>query len=133
MDSSRLRAVQQHRKAPISFAVGEKCLARWSDARKFPGTVQKVLENDYYEVLFDDGYMKVVRANHMGKIRRATNPGPNTTPPGGPPKPMPAGFQPPALPQVTRSVKVEIDWESKAHRRPFSVKGFNSLFLFPLF
>lgn len=31
--------------APSKFQVGEKCLARWSDSRKFKATVQKILPN----------------------------------------------------------------------------------------
>lgn len=41
MDSARLRPLQ-----PIGevFEVGERCMASWSDARKFPATVQKIVE-----------------------------------------------------------------------------------------
>lgn len=31
--------------ALAKFKVGEKCLARWSDSRKFKATVQKILPN----------------------------------------------------------------------------------------
>ncbi|XP_037047782.1 uncharacterized protein LOC119082366 [Bradysia coprophila] len=67
MNSSRLRQVV---KKPIaSYVPGEKCLARWTDSRKFPATIQKVLENNTYEVLFDDGFVKVVRAGHISKVK----------------------------------------------------------------
>uniref|UniRef100_A0A1A9WUX7 MBD domain-containing protein n=1 Tax=Glossina brevipalpis TaxID=37001 RepID=A0A1A9WUX7_9MUSC len=66
MNSTRLR--QRISTKPIhTFALEEKCMARWSGPGKFPGTVKKVLPNDMYEVLFDDGYIKNVRAIHMTK------------------------------------------------------------------
>ncbi|KAJ3655052.1 hypothetical protein Zmor_014196 [Zophobas morio] len=49
------------------YTVGERCLASWSDARKFPATVTKVLDNDTYEVLFDDGFVKNLKAHRMCK------------------------------------------------------------------
>lgn len=101
MDSSRLRAIQQYKRAPISFVVGEQCLARWSDARKFPATVQKVMERDMYEVLFDDGFTKIVKANHMGKVRTQLNPGS----PGNTNKPPPVN-----LPLVPKAEPT--DWDS---------------------
>lgn len=50
MDSSRLRIplVKNRTKAPateIHFEKGERCLARWTDSRKFAATVIEVLEN----------------------------------------------------------------------------------------
>lgn len=68
MNSSRLR--QRISSKPIlNFELEEKCLARWSGPRKFPGTVKKILPNDVYEILFDDGYVKNVRAIHMNKVQ----------------------------------------------------------------
>jgi PHD finger protein 20 len=55
MDSPRLRPLQSStssssqsstkKSQPEQYAVGERCLASWSDARKFPATVTKVLAN----------------------------------------------------------------------------------------
>uniref|UniRef100_A0A8D8NTP0 PHD finger protein 20-like protein 1 n=2 Tax=Culex pipiens TaxID=7175 RepID=A0A8D8NTP0_CULPI len=73
MDSVRLRPFQAQPKTPVGktrFVVGEKCFARWSDSRKFRATIQSVLENDMYEVLFDDGFVKVCRANHVSKLKK---------------------------------------------------------------
>ncbi|KAM7364265.1 PHD finger protein MBD-R2 [Cochliomyia hominivorax] len=69
MNSSRLR--QRISTKPIfNYELEEKCLARWSGPRKFPGTVKKILPNDVYEILFDDGYVKNVRAIHMSKVQQ---------------------------------------------------------------
>lgn len=70
MNSSRLRQkASAASKLPNVFVLGEKCLARWSGARRFPATVQKVLGNDMYEILFDDGYMKVLKSAHISKLK----------------------------------------------------------------
>ncbi|XP_017483115.1 PREDICTED: uncharacterized protein LOC108371996 [Rhagoletis zephyria] len=67
MNSTRLRQKVSTKPIPI-FDLEEKCMARWSGPRKFPGTIKKILGNDLYEVLFDDGYVKNVRAVHMTKV-----------------------------------------------------------------
>ncbi|XP_037943102.1 uncharacterized protein LOC119675955 [Teleopsis dalmanni] len=67
MNSTRLRQRATSKPVPV-FELEEKCLARWSGPRKFPGTIKKVLGNNAYEVLFDDGYVKNVRAVHMVKL-----------------------------------------------------------------
>ncbi|KAG5898747.1 hypothetical protein JTB14_020941 [Gonioctena quinquepunctata] len=77
MNSSRLRPLQSNssnsttvirKGGPVeNYIVGERCLAAWSDSRKFPATVTKVMENDTYEVLFDDGFVKTLKAHRMSK------------------------------------------------------------------
>ncbi|KAL9889952.1 PHD finger protein MBD-R2 isoform 1-T3 [Glossina fuscipes fuscipes] len=69
MNSPRLRQRISTKSAhpEHTFALEEKCMARWSGPSKYPGTVKKVLPNDMYEVLFDDGYKKNVKAIHMSK------------------------------------------------------------------
>ncbi|XP_055676875.1 uncharacterized protein LOC129786087 [Lutzomyia longipalpis] len=74
MDSSRLRPLQvkseaDKQKPIVTFIIGEKVHARWNDARKFRATVTKVLENNTYEILFDDGISKVVTTKEIWKIR----------------------------------------------------------------
>lgn len=72
MNSSRLKFKQSNsNRTVLSYVEGEKCFAKWQ-ARKFPATVQKVLGNDMYEVLFDDGYSKVVKANQISKTKVGT-------------------------------------------------------------
>lgn len=63
MDSPRLRPAQPKQ----TFEAGEKVFARWNDCRKFPATINRVLENDLYDVIFDDGYPKIVRGVHINK------------------------------------------------------------------
>lgn len=70
MNSSRIRNKQSNRPI-VSYVEGEKCLAKWQ-ARKFPATVSKVLENDMYEVLFDDGYTKIVKSHQISKPKIGT-------------------------------------------------------------
>lgn len=50
MDSSRLRVPVE--KSPIEFKPGDRCLARWTDSRKFPATVVRPLENSKYQQNF---------------------------------------------------------------------------------
>ncbi|CAO1367766.1 unnamed protein product [Diamesa serratosioi] len=78
MDSSRLRPAQPL----ITFEVGEKVLARWNDCRKFPATINRVLDHDSYDVLFDDGYPKIVRGVHINKLspKQGQQKGPTSSP-----------------------------------------------------
>lgn len=54
MNSSRLRPIESEasnekdKKSESLFLEGERCLARWTDSRKFPATVQKVLDNSEF-------------------------------------------------------------------------------------
>ncbi|XP_063990105.1 PHD finger protein 20 isoform X2 [Diachasmimorpha longicaudata] len=73
MDSPRLRVLQMQPRdsKPRGFSTGERILATWADGRKYPATVKAVLGNDRYDVLFDDGYARVVRSSKMTKIAGA--------------------------------------------------------------
>ncbi|CRK96196.1 CLUMA_CG009625, isoform A [Clunio marinus] len=70
MDSPRLRPAQPI----VTFEIGEKVLARWNDCRKFPATIKRILDNDTYDVLFDDGYPKIVRGIHINKYSAKNQP-----------------------------------------------------------
>lgn len=83
MDSPRLRPTQP----AVTFEVGEKVLARWNDCRKFPATIKRVLENDTYDVLFDDGYPKIVRGLNIHKFSQGKN---TSKMPPGDAQPLPA-------------------------------------------
>ncbi|KAF0312802.1 PHD finger protein 20-like protein 1 [Amphibalanus amphitrite] len=100
------------------FRVREDVFAVWSDGRRYPGSIQAVLPNDTYQVMFFDGFMKKLKSKQLSKWTReneqrfgaATGPGrsalpalPNTPtaiagPSGLPvPAPAPAGFVPEVL------------------------------------
>ncbi|KAF0312764.1 PHD finger protein 20-like protein 1 [Amphibalanus amphitrite] len=102
------------------FRVREDVFAVWSDGRRYPGSIQAVLPNDTYQVMFFDGFMKKLKSKQLSKWTReneqrfgaATGPGrsalpalPNTPtaiagPSGLPvavPPPAPAGFVPEVL------------------------------------
>lgn len=44
MDSARLRPLQPKESEGEKFEIGERCMASWSDARKFPATVQRIID-----------------------------------------------------------------------------------------
>ncbi|KAK9711220.1 THAP domain [Popillia japonica] len=74
MNSSTLRALPTNAsntsgttKKIETYEIGERCLATWNNARKFPATVAKIIDKDTYEVHFDDGYVKVLKAHRMSK------------------------------------------------------------------
>lgn len=94
MNSSTLRALPTNAsntsgttKKIETYEIGERCLATWNNARKFPATVAKIIDkgmaekllinqvrfinfifdSDTYEVHFDDGYVKVLKAHRMSK------------------------------------------------------------------
>ncbi|XP_017076877.2 uncharacterized protein LOC108111798 [Drosophila eugracilis] len=100
--SDRLRQRLSNRVLPV-FELEEKCMARWSGPRKFPGTIRKLLGNDTYEVLFDDGYTKNVRAVHMNKMPKQL-PAVQATDDGTPKVPTPVGTPVSAVPQAPKRV-----------------------------
>ncbi|CAD7083322.1 unnamed protein product [Hermetia illucens] len=70
MNSSQLRQeASATSKLLTVFVLGEKCLPRWCGVREFLATVQKVLGHDMYEILFDDGCIKVLKSAHMSKMK----------------------------------------------------------------
>ncbi|XP_063393183.1 uncharacterized protein LOC134678536 isoform X2 [Cydia fagiglandana] len=58
-------------KVKVTFAVGERCLARWRDNRRFIATVQNDLGNGNYEVMFDDGFQWKCTLSRMYKLKEA--------------------------------------------------------------
>ncbi|KAJ8664725.1 hypothetical protein QAD02_006387 [Eretmocerus hayati] len=74
MNSSRLRTIQSNPSKPKNkeFLVGDRVLATWVDGRKYPATVKNVAENDRYNVLFDDGYEKILRPSKMTKMKEVS-------------------------------------------------------------
>uniref|UniRef100_A0A182LSN2 MBD domain-containing protein n=1 Tax=Anopheles culicifacies TaxID=139723 RepID=A0A182LSN2_9DIPT len=66
MDSVRLRPISN-----TTYSVGEKVFARWSDSRKFKATIKSIVENNMYEVVFDDGFAKICKSSHISRIKRS--------------------------------------------------------------
>ncbi|XP_048481829.1 PHD finger protein 20 isoform X2 [Plutella xylostella] len=62
--------VEERAKA-TTFAVGDRCLARWRDNRRFMATVHAELENGKYEVVFDDGVHWTCGISRLSKMREA--------------------------------------------------------------
>ncbi|XP_075981208.1 PHD finger protein MBD-R2 isoform X2 [Anticarsia gemmatalis] len=52
-----------------TFVVGERCLARWRDNRRFVATIRKDLENGSYEIVFDDGCPWTCKASRLYKLK----------------------------------------------------------------
>ncbi|CAD6235848.1 GSCOCG00008011001-RA-CDS [Cotesia congregata] len=82
MDSPRLRSIRPSEEVWVQptesskmreFIVGERVLATWADGRKYPAKINGVLEADKYDVLFDDGYQKIVRGSKITKIASASS------------------------------------------------------------
>ncbi|KAK5646830.1 hypothetical protein RI129_005294 [Pyrocoelia pectoralis] len=71
--SQQSQTIQSHRDLPKkglnkeAFVEGENVMASWSDARKFPAVIRKVLDHDTYEVRFVDGFMKILKGHRIMK------------------------------------------------------------------
>lgn len=60
-------------KPKLTFVVGERCLARWRDNRRFMATVNKDLGNGNYEIIFDDGFLWKCSTARMYKSKVTDN------------------------------------------------------------
>ncbi|CAH1133226.1 unnamed protein product [Ceutorhynchus assimilis] len=83
MKSPRIRApmVKSELVKPKGgFEVGQRCMAQWSDVGKFPATIVELLDNDLYEVLFDDGFRKAIKSNKITKMVASTTKPPQMSP-----------------------------------------------------
>ncbi|XP_072935616.1 uncharacterized protein [Epargyreus clarus] len=56
-------------KSRVMFVVGERCLARWRDNRRFTATIQNDLGNGSYEIIFDDGFQWKCSASRLSKLK----------------------------------------------------------------
>ncbi|KAJ0181393.1 hypothetical protein K1T71_003478 [Dendrolimus kikuchii] len=50
------KEIKLEEKVKLTFEVGERCLARWRDNKRFMATINNKLENGSYEIVFDDGF-----------------------------------------------------------------------------
>ena len=87
MDSSRLRTSQipgasQEGAKTMGFVAGERILATWVDGKKYPAKVNGILGNDKYDVLFDDGYTKILKSSKMTRLAEVGLIGTIKPPPG---------------------------------------------------
>ncbi|GBP96514.1 PHD finger protein 20-like protein 1, partial [Eumeta japonica] len=57
----------------LRFKVGERCLARWKDNRRFLATVVKDLGNGKYEIIFDDGFPWTCSVSRLVKVKPHTD------------------------------------------------------------
>ncbi|XP_045761179.1 PHD finger protein 20-like isoform X2 [Maniola jurtina] len=56
-------------KPKLHFVVGERCLARWRDNRRFIATIANDLSNGVYEVIFDDGFHWKCNTSRLYKLK----------------------------------------------------------------
>ncbi|XP_054285783.1 PHD finger protein 20-like isoform X2 [Macrosteles quadrilineatus] len=108
MDSNRIRRPQipSGNSSKKVFTVNEKVLAVWAYNEKYPATVKKVLPNDKYEVLFSDGYAKILRGCKLYKATEEDLKNIKLPPPKEPAPPMGADPLDPNLgPKEERRLK----------------------------
>ncbi|XP_068628599.1 PHD finger protein 20 isoform X2 [Battus philenor] len=65
--------VKPEEKSRLKFSVGERCLARWRDNRRFMATINKDLGNGSYEVVFDDGFQWKCTISRMYKLKETAD------------------------------------------------------------
>ncbi|XP_039765532.1 uncharacterized protein LOC120637666 isoform X2 [Pararge aegeria] len=58
-------------KPKLQFVVGERCLARWRDNRRFMATVANNLGNGVYEIIFDDGFRWKCNTSRLYKMKES--------------------------------------------------------------
>ncbi|XP_053600890.1 PHD finger protein 20-like isoform X3 [Plodia interpunctella] len=56
-------------KVKLTFVVGERCLARWRDNRRFMATITKDLGEGKYEIAFDDGFQWKCAVSRLCKYK----------------------------------------------------------------
>ncbi|XP_013148427.1 PREDICTED: uncharacterized protein LOC106111005 [Papilio polytes] len=61
--------VKQDEKSKLKFVIGERCLARWRDNRRFIATINKDLGNGSYEIIFDDGFHWKCTTSRLFKLK----------------------------------------------------------------
>ncbi|XP_026726423.1 uncharacterized protein LOC113492901 isoform X3 [Trichoplusia ni] len=66
-DAKELKLLNDKEK--LNFLVGERCLARWRDNRRFVATVLKDLGDGKYEIIFDDGCHWTCNTSRLYKLR----------------------------------------------------------------
>ncbi|CAG9782743.1 unnamed protein product [Diatraea saccharalis] len=62
-----LKAVTEEKK--LVFTVGERCLARWRDNRRFTATIDKDMGDGHYVIVFDDGFQWKCTSSRLYKMK----------------------------------------------------------------
>ncbi|XP_046659770.1 PHD finger protein 20-like protein 1 isoform X4 [Homalodisca vitripennis] len=90
MDSNRIRrpTLPQISATKKVFEKNERVIAVWAYNHKYPATVRDVLPNDKYEVLFCDGYAKILRGCKLFKATEEDLKNCQLPPPKKPAPPM---------------------------------------------
>ncbi|CAG4921142.1 unnamed protein product [Colias eurytheme] len=57
------------KKKQQTYAIGERCLARWRDNRRFLATISDDLGDGLYEVVFDDGFHLKLHSARINKLK----------------------------------------------------------------
>ncbi|PSN55980.1 hypothetical protein C0J52_02156 [Blattella germanica] len=118
MDSSRLRPTDNPgpqndgKSSSKVFNVGDRVMAKWSDCRRYPATVKTILPNDKYEVLFFDGFTKIIKGIRMTKLEGVAENVPEVKP-EVPEKKLP----PPVSKPVVKNTVIEEAIGTKEERR----------------
>ncbi|KAJ8735021.1 hypothetical protein PYW08_014271 [Mythimna loreyi] len=68
-------------KSRLVYAVGERCLARWRDNRRFIATILRDLRDGNYEIVFDDGCHWTCNISRLHKLRSKSGDGDATSAP----------------------------------------------------
>lgn len=66
-------------KTQAKFHIGERCLAKWNNNGKFTATIQRELDNDQYEVMFDDGVLWTCKVTRLYKLKSSGSETPNSS------------------------------------------------------
>uniref|UniRef100_A0A2A4KA81 MBD domain-containing protein n=1 Tax=Heliothis virescens TaxID=7102 RepID=A0A2A4KA81_HELVI len=64
-----VKDVKVEDKPKLSFEVGERCLARWRDNRRFIATILNDLGDGNFEIVFDDGCHWTCNTSRLHKLR----------------------------------------------------------------
>ncbi|XP_063890671.1 uncharacterized protein LOC126054929 isoform X2 [Helicoverpa armigera] len=64
-----VKEVKTEDKPKLTFEVGERCLARWRDNRRFIATILNDLGDGNFEILFDDGCHWTCNTSRLYKLR----------------------------------------------------------------
>ncbi|KAJ2943943.1 hypothetical protein O0L34_g8266 [Tuta absoluta] len=84
-------------KSKFTFEVGERCLARWRDNRRFIATINAYLGDNIFEVIFDDKTKWTCNIVRLSKLKDGSQKDHLTVDTGGPPTcstPSPVGLGP---------------------------------------